>query len=132
MGTSVAAGPICGSAKRFIRPQEASVVPPRPLPAWSPVRANIMTTLDRRVFLKATMLAGGGMVVAAWVDPANLLAQGTGTGDAFVATAFVKITPDEHVTIVAKNPEIGQGIKIALPMLIAEELDVAWERVTLE
>ena len=89
--------------------------------------------LGRRGFLRVTALAGGGMLVATYLDPlADLVAQGPGGSQAFVPTAFVKITPDDVVTIMSKDPEIGQGIKTALPMIIAEELGVDWERIRIE
>jgi len=85
--------------------------------------------VDRRSFLRISALAGGGMVIAAYYDPATLLAQrGRGIA-ALEADAFVSIAPDGIVTITGKNPEIGQGIKTTLPMLIAEELDVDWTSV---
>ena len=90
--------------------------------------------LNRRAFLKVTALAGGGMLVATYLDPlSEILAQGPGGGGtAFAPNAFVRITADNVVTIVSKNPEIGQGIKTSLPMLIAEELEVPWDAVRIE
>ena len=88
--------------------------------------------LDRRSFLRVTALAGGGMLVATYLDPvARVLAQGA-PAPTFVPNAFITITPDNLVTIIAKNPEIGQGVKTSLPMLIAEELEVDWTLVRIE
>ena len=85
--------------------------------------------LDRRSFLRVSALAGGGMLVAAYLDPvARVVAQGP--GQAFVPNAF--ITPDNVVTIVSKNPEIGQGIKTSLPMILADELGVPWAGIRIE
>ncbi|MGE0444766.1 MAG: molybdopterin cofactor-binding domain-containing protein [Vicinamibacterales bacterium] len=91
-------------------------------------------TMNRRSFLRFTALAGGGLMVATYLDPvADLLAQGPpGPRPVFAPAAFVKISPDNVVTIIAKNPEIGQGVKTSLPMLIAEELEVPWNEVVLE
>src|SRR5688500_7031129 len=93
-----------------------------------------MSRLTRRSFLKVTALAGGGLMVATCFDPVSgLFAQAPqGPAPSFAANAFVKITPEGVVTIIAKNPEIGQGVKTSLPMLIAEELDVPWESVRIE
>ncbi|MSO82000.1 MAG: xanthine dehydrogenase family protein molybdopterin-binding subunit [Acidobacteria bacterium] len=90
--------------------------------------------LNRRAFLRVTALAGGGMLVATYLDPlTGVLAQGPQAPPVgFAPNAFIKITADNVVTIISKNPEIGQGIKTALPMLIAEELEVPWEDVHIE
>ena len=91
------------------------------------------TVLDRRSFLKVTALAGGGMMVATYLDPlTGLLAQGQGPQPTFVANAFVTITPDNVVTIISKSPEMGQGIKWSLPMLIAEDLEANWDNVKIQ
>ena len=87
--------------------------------------------VTRRSFIKITALAGGGMVVAFNID-ADLFAQGPGGGATMQANAFVKFTPDGKVTIINKNPEIGQGVKNMLPMIIADELDVDWSTVVVE
>ena len=47
-------------------------------------------------------------------------------------TIYITINPNNTFTIVAKNPETGQGIKTALPQIIADEFDVDWAQVTIE
>lgn len=81
--------------------------------------------LGRRAFLKASLLAGGGLLIDATLPLPATAAGGGGTLGAFIA-----IAPDGLVTITGKNPEIGQGIKTSLPMIIADELDVDWDQVT--
>jgi isoquinoline 1-oxidoreductase subunit beta len=93
--------------------------------------AMATATLSRRSFFRVSALAGGGLVIAAQLDPiAEIFAQAPATG--FTPNAFITITPDGVVTLIAKNPEVGQGIKTSLPMLLAEELDVDWKSIRLE
>jgi isoquinoline 1-oxidoreductase beta subunit len=90
--------------------------------------------LPRRSLLKLTALATGGLMLSSLIetsDAAEQSAPAAATGD-FTPNGFIRITPDNKVTLIAKNPEIGQGIKTSLPMIVAEELDVAWESVVVE
>ncbi|MGH7636029.1 MAG: molybdopterin cofactor-binding domain-containing protein, partial [Gemmatimonadaceae bacterium] len=91
------------------------------------------TTTSRRDFLRVTGIVGGGLLFATYLDAlettSSVLAP---TATDFVPNAFIRLTPDGVVTIVAKNPEVGQGVKNMLPMLIAEELDVDWDKVRIE
>ena len=90
-------------------------------------------TVSRRSFLRVSALAGGGVMIATYLDPvAEVLAQGQQAPPVLQPSAFIKIARNGAVTIYAKNPEVGQGIKTSLPMLIAEELDVEWKSVTVE
>jgi isoquinoline 1-oxidoreductase beta subunit len=90
--------------------------------------------MDRRSFLKVTALAGGGVMLALYTDGVTkVLAQAPQTAaQAYVPMAFVKVASDGAVIIMAKNPEVGQGVKTSLPMLIAEELDVEWKTIHIE
>jgi len=92
-------------------------------------------TIGRRSFLRVTAIAGGGLLLSAYIDPAEkALAQAPQGPPPAVLTpnAFIRISSEGIVTITAKNPEIGQGIRTMLPMLIAEELDVDWKDVRIE
>ncbi|HLV07997.1 MAG TPA: molybdopterin cofactor-binding domain-containing protein [Croceibacterium sp.] len=84
--------------------------------------------LSRRTLLKAGALAGGGLMLTASMPMIAKAATAAGGTEATL-NAYVSIAPDNTITIVARNPEIGQGIKTMLPMLIAEELDADWDQV---
>ena len=86
--------------------------------------------VSRRQFLRITTVAGGGILLGrsfSRFGGTPLAAQ-----TASELNAFIRIMPDGIVTIIAKNPEIGQGVKTMLPMIIADELDVDWKDVRIE
>jgi isoquinoline 1-oxidoreductase subunit beta len=82
---------------------------------------------SRRAFLKISAISGGGFMLRAMLPS---LAKADVAAEPL--NAFIRIAPDGIVTIMSKNPEIGQGIKTMLPMVIAEELDVDWKQVRIE
>src|SRR4051812_6210730 len=93
-------------------------------------RAADSIALSRRSFLHVSALAGGGMLLA-YVAP-DALSQQPPQSQPLDPNLFVRIAPDGAVTLLSRNPEIGQGIKNMLPMLIAEELEVDWQTVKVE
>jgi isoquinoline 1-oxidoreductase beta subunit len=89
--------------------------------------------VSRRDFIRVSALTGGGLLIGAYFTKEGVAAAGAEAplADAEIGI-YVRISPDNLVTIVGKNPEIGQGMKTALPMLIADELDVDWKNVRVE
>jgi isoquinoline 1-oxidoreductase beta subunit len=92
------------------------------------------TVITRRNFLRVTALGGGGLLLALYADPvAEFFAQAPQQPAAgFAPTTFIRVAADGTITIMAKNPEVGQGVKTHLPMIIADELDVDWKDVQIE
>src|SRR6187551_410760 len=91
--------------------------------------ANQAAILSRRALLKAGALAGGGLFISATLPMGAFAAKTAGaTAPGATLNAYVAIGSDNIITITGKNPEIGQGIKTMLPMLIAEELGADWQQ----
>ena len=89
-----------------------------------------LSAFDRREFLTVAATAAGGLLLGIRSGLASDRPDEPALPEAAIGlTAFVEIARDGSVTITAKNPEIGQGVKTALPMMVAEELDADWKRV---
>src|SRR5262245_47747962 len=84
--------------------------------------------IDRRSFLKVGATAAGGLLVGCYIGDCAAIAA----SQSFRPNGYVRIDPDGSVMLWAKNPDMGQGVKTSLPMMIAEELDVDWDRVRVE
>jgi isoquinoline 1-oxidoreductase beta subunit len=86
---------------------------------------------SRRTFLKSG--AGAALVIGVSLPLAGRAATMAGTaGTPFGPNAFLRITPDNRVTVIIGASEMGQGVMTSLPMLVAEELDADWNLVRVE
>ncbi|HEV8355483.1 MAG TPA: xanthine dehydrogenase family protein molybdopterin-binding subunit [Gemmatimonadales bacterium] len=93
--------------------------------------SHTASRVSRREFLQATLVAGGGLWLGVRAG-SGAVPPGTAAAADGVLNPWIRIAPDGIVTIVAQNPEIGQGVKTMLPMIIADELDVEWKNVRIE
>ncbi len=86
--------------------------------------------LDRRSFLRLTGFAGGGLMLGFLLgcEQSN---KTSSQRSSFDPNAYVQISASQ-ILVYAQNPEMGQGVKTSLPMVIVEELDAAWEDVRVE
>ncbi|MEZ4885664.1 MAG: xanthine dehydrogenase family protein molybdopterin-binding subunit [Chitinophagales bacterium] len=102
----------------------------------------MQTIYNRRSFLKSSTLAGSGLILGfnlfnACTSPTNPKAAIITKKELFPEdwsdiNAFIKIATDGTITIMSPNPEIGQGVKTSMPMIVAEELDADWFKVLIE
>jgi len=100
------------------------------------------TTYNRRSFFKVSAVAGGGLLVGFnWLASyqsaeAAGTTQAAGTAQALAdlseINGYIQIDSKGLVTIMSANPEGGQNVKTSMPMIIAEELDVAWASVVVK
>ena len=84
---------------------------------------------SRRDFLKSSALAGGGLLIGFTLPGASRFAL---AASEFKPNAFIRITPDNRVTVICGLSEMGQGVHTAIPMLVAEELEADWSRIKVE
>jgi isoquinoline 1-oxidoreductase subunit beta len=101
--------------------------------------------LSRRRFLQQSALAGGGLILGVYLpsnasaatdvakaNEQNSTTAGTSLKDPsgrFAPNAFVRIAPDDTVTVIVNHSEMGQGPYTSVPMMVAEELDADWSKV---
>ena len=93
---------------------------------------NVGADLSRRGFLKAAGVVGGGLVLGFFVPGANKLARAADAKKPITPNAFLRIAPDNTITVAINRLEFGQGVSTSLPMLIAEELDADWSQMRFE
>jgi isoquinoline 1-oxidoreductase subunit beta len=96
--------------------------------------ASVPVRINRRVFLKTGAAIGGGLVVALYLPDAGnvLFAQEPGKSVPIVPSAYLRITPNDMVTVVANHSEMGQGVYTSLAMLLNEELEADWAKLRVE
>jgi isoquinoline 1-oxidoreductase beta subunit len=85
----------------------------------------------RREFLKTGAAVGGGLLVS-WYLPISSAGQSKQTGNQVALNAFVRIGTDESVTVISSHSEMGQGVYTSLPMLLNEELEADWSKISVE
>jgi isoquinoline 1-oxidoreductase beta subunit len=91
--------------------------------------ADTLTGVSRRGFIKATSLSAGSLMFGLYL-PARASAMAS---DAPVQiNTFIRIDPDNTITLLINHSEFGNGAYTSLPMMVAEELDAAWDSIKLE
>ena len=91
--------------------------------------------LDRRQFIKVSLIAGAGLVVTSYAPApgrADAVEFRKGAGGGLIPNAWIRIAPDDTVTVMIKHTELGQGTSTGLCMIAAEELEADWSRMRFE
>src|ERR1700756_5762280 len=86
-----------------------------------------MSPLSRREFVTAGVAAGAGLVIGFYLPHRSGSPE-----ESFSPNAYLKITPDNQVTVVVARSEMGQGVRTSLPMILAEELEADWKQIQIE
>ncbi|HEY7616576.1 MAG TPA: molybdopterin cofactor-binding domain-containing protein, partial [Terriglobales bacterium] len=91
-----------------------------------------VSKLDRRTFLKTGAAGAAGLVVGFYLPERALAELAPVPAGAFAPNAWIRILPDDTVTIVIDKSEMGQGVVTSLAMLAAEELECDWKKIRWE
>src|ERR1700730_11164857 len=86
-----------------------------------------MSPLSRRSFLTVGAAAGAGLVIGFYLPHGS-----SSSAEVFSPNAYLRITPENKVIIVVARSEMGQGVRTALPMILAEELEADWKQIEIE
>src|SRR6266849_4047745 len=86
-----------------------------------------MSPLSRRSFLTVGAAAGAGLVIGFYLPHGS-----SSNAEVFSPNAYLRITPENKVIIVVARSEMGQGVRTALPMILAEELEADWKQIEIE
>lgn len=100
---------------------------------------NDLTVQDpsRREFIKGSAVLAGGLVIGFYLPMRGGRAFAAEAPPApapkiYPPNAFMRIAPDDSVTVIVNKSEMGQGVYTSLPMMLAEELEADWSRVRVE
>ncbi len=88
--------------------------------------------MDRRDFLKSSAAAGAGLTLGFYLPSGIAKMVQAPPGSAFAPNAFIRIAPDDSVTVLVKHLEMGQGVLTGLPLLVAEELEADWRKIKVD
>ncbi|HEV2401241.1 MAG TPA: xanthine dehydrogenase family protein molybdopterin-binding subunit [Candidatus Sulfotelmatobacter sp.] len=86
-----------------------------------------MSPLSRREFVGAGVAGAAGLVIGFCLPH-----KGASEKDSFSPNAYLRITPDNKITVVVARSEMGQGVRTALPQILAEELEADWKQIEIE
>ena len=90
------------------------------------------TRMTRRGFLRGTVVAGAGLTIGFQLPPGRTARAAAQSTEPFMPNAWIRITPDNVVTIIVDKSDMGQGVLTSMPMLIAEELEADWSAIRVE
>ena len=92
-----------------------------------------IVNISRRDFCKTGALLGGGLVLGVYLPESKAKAVPLHKDSSpFAPNAFIRISTDDSVTIIVNKSEMGQGVYTSLPMLIAEEVELDWQKISIE